>query len=179
MPDPLVDYATAADGFAAVLAAADDLSGSSPCPEWTARDVVDHVLGGARHFTELFGGPVTPTDGDDLPSRYATARADLVAAISAPGAAERLVPSPIGGELPAVVLFGIYTSDTLLHTWDLARATGQDVELDPELLERSWRNVVELDEVLRAPGLFGPKVEVPDDEPTSVQALAFFGRDAR
>ena len=180
MPDALVDFATAADGFGRVLAGCTDLSAPSPCPDWVGQDVVDHVFGGMTLFTERFGGvPADVADDASLTDRYAALRAALVAAISAPGATERMVDSPIGGQLPAGVMFGIYTTDVLLHTWDLAVATGQDAGLDPELLERSWQNALPLDELIRGPGVFGPKVDVGDDAPRDVQALAFFGRDAR
>ncbi len=180
MPDPIADYNTAADGFAAALAGCDDegLSAQSPCPDWKASDVIDHVFGGTAYFTEVFGGTAPQVEGD-LPTRYAALRAAFVEAFAAPGVAERMVPGPLGGDLPAPVMFGIFTTDTLLHTWDLARATGQDAELDVELLERSWQNALPLDEVIRGPGIFAPKVEVADDEPVPVKALAFFGRDAR
>jgi hypothetical protein len=32
----------------------------------------------------------------------------------------------------------IYTNELTVHTWDLARATGQDPEWDPAVLEVSW-----------------------------------------
>lgn len=176
MPDPIADYDRAADGFAAVLAGCgEDLSAPSPCPEWRAQDVVDHVLGGTAHFTNLFGGAVPDVDGP-LPDRYGALRAAIVEAVQAPGAVDKPVPSPIGGELPAGVMFGIFTTDTLLHTWDLAKALGQDVELDPELLERSWQNALPLTDAIRGPGLFGPELAVAEDAPMQAKALAFFGR---
>lgn len=182
MPDPIADYDKAADGFAEALAGCDDPTVQTPCTEWKAQDVIDHVLEGTAYFTGLFGGTVPELDeGTPVVERYAALRAALVAAISAPGAAERMVPSPIGGELPAGVMFGIFTTDTLLHTWDLAAAQSGfgTVGLDAELLERSWQNALPLDEVIRGPGIFGPKVDVGTDAPRDVQALAFFGRDAR
>lgn len=181
MADPFVDFGTAADGFAAVLARCNDanLGMQSPCPDWTAQGVVDHVLTNTARFTSEFGGEV-PDTGDDLAGRYAALRGAMVDALSAPGALDQMTPSPIGGgQLPASLMFGIFTTDTLLHTWDLARAIGDDVELDPELLERSWRNAIPIDDALRAPTFFGPKVPVGEDEPMQTQALAFFGRDAR
>ena len=180
MPDPVADYDTAADSFAAVLGGCGDLSAQSPCEDWKAQDVIDHILGGTAFFSELFGGAVPePVADESLSERYAALRAAIVAAISAPGAADRMVPSPIGGEVPAGIMFGIFTTDTVLHTWDLARSQGQDPELDADLLERSWQNAIPLDDAIRGPGIFGPKVDVGSDAPRDVQALAFFGRDAR
>lgn len=179
MADPIADYRRAADRYAAVLVgAAGDLSGVSPCEGWTGADVVQHVLDGTRGMTEGFGGAPPAVTGDAV-ADYEAARDALAGAAGASGGLERMVPGPIGGELPAPVLLGIFTTDTLLHTWDLARATGQDPALDDDLLERSWQGALPMDEAIRRPGVFGPKVDVGDDAPRDVQALAFFGRDAR
>lgn len=179
MTDPVADYETAADGFAAVLAQCTSLDGKSPCEGWTSKDVIDHVFGGTAGFAEALGGSVPPADDDaDLTSRYEALRNALTEASRQPGALDKMVPAPIGGEIPASMMLGIYTTDTLIHTWDLARATGVDVELDQELLQRSWDGVLPIEELVRKPGIFGPRVEVPDDAPLQDRALGFFGRQA-
>lgn len=55
-----------------------------------------------------------------------------VAAFGAPGALEKIVELPFG-KLPCSVYMGIATTDAFAHGWDLARATGQSTDLDPEL----------------------------------------------
>ena len=178
MPDPVADYETAATGFAEVLAqCGSDLGGDSPCEGWKAQDVVDHVLGGTSHFTAAFGGQVP----DVLPTptcrpRYATLRAALVEACRQPGALDQMVDSPLGGQLPGSVMLGIYTTDTLIHTWDLARAIGVDVRLDADLLERSWEGVKPIEELVRTPGVFGSAVDIDDSAPMQDRAMAWFGR---
>ncbi|MGH9084455.1 MAG: TIGR03086 family metal-binding protein [Acidimicrobiales bacterium] len=177
MTDPIADYETAADGFARVLGQCPgSLDQPSPCEGWKAKDVVDHVLGGTAHFTTGFGGTQPPDSDDDLAARYAALREAFVSACRAPGALEQMVPSPIGGELPATVMLGIFTTDTLIHTWDLARAIGVDVSLDEDLLQRSWDGMIPIESVVRRPGIFGPAVDVPDDAPFQDRAIAFFGR---
>ncbi len=37
------------------------------------------------------------------------------------------------GEVPGQVFIGLRTTDVLTHAWDLAAATGQSTDLDPEL----------------------------------------------
>lgn len=175
MTDQIKDFETAADGFEAVLSAAGhDLSGQSPCTDWTAADVIDHVLGVMAHSTEAFGGSA-PEITDRTVATFRAQRAAVLEAFGAPGASERLVATGIG-DVPAPVQLSICTTDTLVHTWDLARALGRTVELDPELLDRGWKSFAPMDEVLRAPGILGPKVDVPEDSPLQARALAFFGR---
>lgn len=178
MADPIADYTTAADGFARVLAKCESgMDGQSPCEDWTAKDVVDHVFGGTAGFAEALGGSAPPADEtSDVATRYEGLRKALVAAAQQPGALDKMVPSPIGGEVPAGMMLGIYTTDTLVHTWDLAKAVGMEVELDADLLKRSWDGMLPIESIVRQPGIFGPAVEVPEDAPFQDRAIGFFGR---
>ncbi len=68
MSDPIADYNTAADGFAAALdgsTAADGFAAQTPCSDWKVQDVVDHVFGGTAYFTEVFGGAALAFFGRD------------------------------------------------------------------------------------------------------------------
>ena len=178
MSDPIADYERAADGFAAELARCEgNLDAPSPCEGWKAQDVVGHVLGNTTGFARGLGSEVPDTDGD-LTDRYAAARGALVEASRQPGALDKMVPGPLGGDLPAAVLLGIIATDTLIHTWDLAQALGHDVELDADLLQRSWDGLKPMEAMVRQPGVFGPAVDVADDAPFQARALAFFGRQA-
>jgi len=179
MSDPIADYERAADGFAAELGGCEGkLDAPSPCEGWKAQDVVDHVLGNTTGFAQALGGEV-PESGDDDPSaRFAAARQALIDAAQQPGALDKMVKGPLGGDVPAGVLFGIISTDTLIHTWDLGRALGHDVELDADLLQRSWDGIKPMEAMVRQPGVFGPAVEVADDAPFQARALAFFGRQA-
>ena len=180
MSDPIADYERAADGFAAELARSEgQLDAPSPCEGWKAQDVVDHVVGGTMMFARTLGADFPESEaGADLTARFTAARQALVDAARQPGALDKMVPGPLGGDLPAGVLFGIIATDTLIHTWDLARALGHEVELDAELLQRSWDGVKPMESMVRQPGVFGPAVEVAGDAPFQTRALAFFGRQA-
>ncbi|MFL6205226.1 MAG: TIGR03086 family metal-binding protein [Acidimicrobiales bacterium] len=180
MPDPVVDYETAASGFADVLARCsdDDLKMPSPCEGWTAQDVVDHVMGGPAYYAEAWGGagPEVPDDADRA-TRYAAGARALAEVCRRDGVLEQMVASPLGGgEIPAGMMFSILTSDTLIHTWDLARAIDADVQLDQDLLQRTWDGLIPIEEMVRRPEVFGPPVEVDADAPLQDRAMAWFGR---
>ena len=179
MPDAVADYETAASAFAGVLAkCGDDLSVPSPCEGWTAQDVVDHVMGGPPYYTKAWGGEVPAVSDDaDRAERYTAESRALADTCRKPGVLERMVPSPFGdGELPVAVMFGILTSDTLIHTWDLARSIGVDVQLDQDLLQRTWDGMIPIEDTLRRPDVFGPPVDIDDDAPMQDRAMAWFGR---
>ena len=126
MPDPVADYETAASGFAGVLAqCGDDLSdavavrGLDGAGRRRPRD------GRHRRTTRRRGAGRCPTCPTTPTAPPATPRSTAPSPTTCrqPGVLEQMVPSPLGGgEMPAAMMFGILTSDTLIHTWDLARA---------------------------------------------------------
>ncbi len=71
-------------------------------------------------------------------------------------------------------LFGV--GDVLVHTWDLARATGLDERLDPDEVHRLLAAMEPNDEMMRQGTAFGPKVAVGPDADEQTQLLAFSGR---
>ena len=133
--DPLVAHQRAQDTFAHVLVTVtpDQLSSPTPCPEWDVKALVDHVIAGNQRVVERAGGHVAP-----LPEVLdGTHRASAKAAqevFAEPQALTRTYQLPIG-ELPGAAFIELRTSDLLVHAWDLAIATGQPTDLDPELAE--------------------------------------------
>ena len=69
----------------------------------------------------------------------------------------------------------IVTGDVLIHTWDLARATGQDETLDAALVADMWEGMQPMDEMLRASGHYGPKVAVPETADVQTEAHRLHG----
>ena len=69
-----------------------------------------------------------------------------------------------------------YTVDVFLHTWDLARATGQDETLDEGMCRAMLEGMQPMEELLRSSGQYGPRVDVPPDAPVHHQLMGFIGR---
>ena len=65
--------------------------------------------------------------------------------------------------VPATPALGQHTSDPVVHAWDVARATGDTDELDPELAEAAlvW-GCENLEPAFRGQAL-GPDVPVPEN----------------
>ena len=70
-----------------------------------------------------------------------------------------------------------YTNDVFMHTWDLARATGQDDTLDPTLAGELLAGMQPIDAMLRESGQYGPQVPVAEDAPVQDRLMGFIGRD--
>jgi uncharacterized protein (TIGR03086 family) len=95
-----------------------------------------------------------------------------------PATPDMALSNPHIGDVPLdQAIDRFYTGDVFLHTWDLARATGQDASLDPQRCAVILAGMEPLDEVLRQSGQYGPRVPVPDDADVQTKLVAFIGRD--
>jgi len=78
----------------------------------------------------------------------------------------------------AIAMFCL--ADILIHTWDLARATGLDETLDADEVHRFAADMESMDpsmdERMRSSGHYGPRVDVPADSGEQTRLLAFMGR---
>jgi uncharacterized protein (TIGR03086 family) len=81
-----------------------------------------------------------------------------------------------GGEVPVEMALIPRLSDVLVHTWDLARATGGDETLNPETASIVLERLKPNDEILRSTGTFGPKLDPPPGADAAVELLCFTGR---
>lgn len=153
----------------------------SPCEGWTARDIIGHLTEWIRDFFGAQGvdfGPA-PSAADDPVAAWAAVDDALAAALADPAAASRTVEMPFGPQSLAESIDMIVIGDVFTHSWDLARATGLDESLDPDQLQRMLASMSSIpDDVLRADGMFGPRLEVPDDADDQTRFLAFVGRRA-
>jgi uncharacterized protein (TIGR03086 family) len=160
----------------------------TPCASWDVRALANHVVEGANWFAlcvEAGGAPdPDPTKGvdyaaDDLLAAYDQGVAASLAAFGAPGAEERIITLPFG-VLPGAVFMGIATNDVFTHGWDLAKATGQPTDLDPEMAEQILVQVRGfVSDALRGPdgqAPFGPEVEAPPMAAPADRLAAFLGR---
>ena len=153
----------------------------SPVPAWTARDVVGHLVGWFPDF--LAGGagvvlPQGPSVEEDPVAAWRTMSDGVQAVLDDPASADKVLSNPYIGEVPVpTAISRFFTADVFMHTWDLARATGQDETLDPERCAVMLEGMAPLDEMLRQSGQYGPKVEVGDEADVQTRMLAFIGRD--
>ena len=73
-------------------------------------------------------------------------------------------------------LLGALTLDVLVHTWDLARATGGPDRLDPVLCDWAWRDARRTPARQASP-LYAAPVPVPGGSEPQTHLLGLLGRD--
>jgi uncharacterized protein (TIGR03086 family) len=157
-----------------------DWDAPTPVAGWAARDVVRHLCEWFPAFLsagagiELARGP----SPDDDPAGAWQVHSDAVQhLLDDPAASARTLRNPHIGELPLpAAVDRFYTCDVFMHTWDLARATGQDDRLDPELCAELLAGMEQMEEAMRSSGQYGARVPVPDGSSPQTQLLGFIGR---
>jgi uncharacterized protein (TIGR03086 family) len=158
-----------------------DWDAPAPVAGWTARDVVRHLVEWFPGFLAAGGGgelPKGPSADDDPVAAWQVQTAAVQALLDDPASGRRQLVNRHLGEIPldrAIDQF--YTSDVFMHTWDLARATGQDDRLDPGQCAVLLAGMEQMEEVIRASGQYGAAVPVPDGADAQTRLLGFIGRD--
>jgi uncharacterized protein (TIGR03086 family) len=180
MSEIIERYACVADGFGARLngVATDRWSSDSPCVEWTARDVAVHVINTHRRVRAALGDvDYEELDREgDLKAPWASATQGIRAALTDESLASKTVGG-VFGEQPFASLVGrLLCADTLIHTWDLARATGQDDALNEDASAKALEFLTPIDDAIRRPGGFAPKLTPPDGADIQTRLLSFAGR---
>ena len=179
--DPAGRHRAIAGLFSERVRAVDDWDVPAPVDGWAARDVVRHLVEWLPAF--LAGGadvtlPPGPSVDDDPVGAWTTHAEAVQQLLDDPASGTTMLRNPHIGDLPlpqAVDQF--YVSDVFLHTWDLARATGQPDRLDEELANQMFSGMQEHDEMLRASGQYGPRVDVPETADITDKLMGFIGRD--
>jgi uncharacterized protein (TIGR03086 family) len=170
----------AADFTRRALATPDDAwDNPAPCEGWVARDIVEHMTDWMPAVVVEPAGlarPRVPPVADDPLAAWVAFTVAMQEWLDDPDVAAREFETRHGPMRfdDAVALYCI--GDIVMHTWDLARATGQDETLDADEVHRLYEGMLPLDDVLRASGHYGPRVEVPDDADEQTKLIAFSGR---
>lgn len=162
---------------------ADAWGNQTPCADWDVRALVNHLVGENRWIPPLMGGSTVADVGDALDGDLlgddpvAAWHASLQPALDAVAATplDQIVHLSFA-DLPASEYLWQLTADALVHAWDLAHATGEAEVVCGEVVGpvAEWFDGAE--ELYRAAGVIGPRIEVDSPDPFAV-LLGRFGRD--
>ncbi len=165
----------------------DRLADPTPCPGYTVGDLLDHLDGFAVAFTEAAtkagdaSGSAAIGDasrlGDDWRDRIPAELDALAAAWRDPAASEGMTYAG-GFEMPAAEAGVVALEELVVHGWDLAAATGQPFDAEPDALELVMGFFESFPDDPEVRGeAFGAPQPVAADAPLVHRALAVSGRD--
>ena len=165
--------------------APDQRSAPTPCAGWDVATLVDHVHGDISHYIVAAQGgrPDWGAQVDHIGDEWvaeASAAAETLLAAWRAADLDTTVPA-MGGTWPLHRVADQQTTEFAIHAWDLARATGRSVALDPRVGERALafgRDMLRPE--FRGPEgsgkAFGLEVPVESQAPVYDRLAGWFGR---
>lgn len=175
MTDPhesIVVLSRALDQAGDVLTAVhtDQLDRPTPCEDWTVAELVAHLVATPGRFVQMGRGE--EVDWSGRPEA-----ADGVQVAEFRAAADDLIHQWHQRGDTDAPMADWQTAELAVHTWDLVRATGQEVPLDPEVAERGLAFMKQALTADNRGEAFGPQMPVADDAPPYDRLAAWAGRD--
>ncbi|WP_026877176.1 TIGR03086 family metal-binding protein [Jiangella gansuensis] len=158
-------------------ASAGDWERPSPVAEWTALDVVKHLVEWSRGFLAGAEIELPALDvGADPAAAWKQHVTDIQTILDDP--AGRVLKNPHTGDKPVdQAIDEFYTGDIWMHSWDLAMALGREPDLGEERCRAALAAMEPMEQVLRDSGHFGRAVPVARDASAQDKLMAFIGRD--
>lgn len=155
----------------------------STCTDWSVRELSDHLLGGTALTAAVLAGEdararpeYADTPDADIAQTHEMAGRAVLDAVARPVALEQIVQVGFG-PVPGAVAARLCLVETIVHGWDLAASTGQDVSFDDAAVEEALQFSQGLMGQIppdRSP--FDPSHPVADDAPVLDRLVALLGR---
>ncbi|QGU08269.1 Trehalose-6-phosphate phosphatase [Corynebacterium occultum] len=168
-----------AAGMTAEVLRVHDWDAQTPCEQWVARDIICHLCDWYPRNLRLAGVEL------DLRCQAATdpvgAWQELVAKVQLllddPVTAQAVfADGPDRGSTVGAATKGYFLPDVFMHTWDLARSQGHDVELDEDYAQRNLHGLESQGELLQDGGKFGVPQRTPEGASAGLRLMAHVGR---
>jgi len=179
--DPAARHRLVAGVFSERVRGTHDWTAPAPVAGWVARDVVDHLVSWFPGFLAMGSDvrlPAGPPADEDPVGAWQVHADGVQAVLDDPAAADRVFSHVHTGTLPLpTAIDRFYTADVFMHTWDLARATGQDDVLDPTFCGDLLAGMEPIEDLMRGSGQYGDRVPVSDGADVQTRLLGFIGRD--
>jgi uncharacterized protein (TIGR03086 family) len=171
-------FLQAADRFTATVDATTDWSGPSPCEEWTAADVVDHVVDTEREFFDRHGVDLGERPSGEPADVWRAHLAAVRPHVEDEAFGAREFDGFFGRTTIGATLHNFYGFDLVVHGWDLGSANGRPTTFTDADMDAMEAAFVGFGEHAYDEGVFRQPVEVADDAPRQERILARMGRRA-
>lgn len=160
----------------------DQWEASTPCAQWNVRELVQHTVGVMANFaggaagTGIVGDPADFDLGDDPGAACAAAARDCVNNWRQRGELESNIA--LGdNDFPGAIGLNINMLDAYVHGWDVAKATGQDAQLDDALCAGMLAFAQQaIPAAPREGDNFWAVVDTPAEASVADQLLGYLGR---
>jgi uncharacterized protein (TIGR03086 family) len=152
-----------------------DLDKPTPCSDFTIGRLAEHLIGSMVGLGGMAGATVIPAESGAVESRVVLAAQQALEAWRRRGLEGTVKLGD--GEMPAGVAASILSLEFLIHAWDLAVATGQQVKVSDQVANYVLglaRSVIPPQG--RQDGAFDAAIEVGPDAAVLDRLIAYSGR---
>ena len=161
------------------------LDTATPCPDWDLRTLLNHTIlwtsysAERRAHGESVAEELMSKDFTAEPGYAQAYQAQIDKAVDAWSKPEAWTDdrNVMGNATPAADIAAMLIMETVLHGWDVAKATGQDYRCDDDLAHAVLHTVEAQGDMFRQYEGFAAVVPIPDDAPVFDRALGLSGRD--
>lgn len=156
---------------------------ATPCTEWDARTVAQHMLYELLWAADILSGKTVAEvgsqhEGDiigiDIAESWQIALKQTRKALKK---AKLSDTAHLSYGTVSKEFYGLeFATDILLHAWDLGQGIGVTVTFDPKMATILYENALPKEDMIRGSGLFAPSLAVPEGADPQTKLLALFGR---
>ena len=143
----------------------------TPCSEYDCHALAEHLFGSLTRLGAMAGAVVTNPEQGSLENRVSVMTDQVITAWRHYDG-----ETVVDGELPAVAAQTILSIELLLHAWDFAQASGQQVRVSDDLVNYVREPARPIIEGARERGAFGPEHVPAEGAGLLEQFAAFAGR---
>jgi uncharacterized protein (TIGR03086 family) len=148
----------------------------TPCPEWDVQALVRHLMLG--NVMDTSGLLIRPPKHRELLAGFDETAAALVEAFRQPGILDRILEVPFG-RVDGLMALHLRLTELLVHGWDLARATGQQIDFPEDVVAQELGFTARALATIPAPRRpFAPAIAAPPSAPVLDRLVASLGRVA-
>jgi uncharacterized protein (TIGR03086 family) len=149
----------------------DDRVKQTPCADFDCHALAEHLFGSLVSVGGMAGAEIVNPEEGSLENRVSVMAAQAIDAFAAYDA-----PEVVGGGLPTAAAETILSVEFLLHAWDFAQATGQQVRVSDEVVAWVAENAAGIIDGSRDRGAFAAETDAAADASPLDRLAAFSGR---
>ncbi len=153
----------------------DDRPKPTPCAEFSCHELTEHLMTSLVQLGGMAGAEVANPEEGSVENRVSVMAAQAIdgwRGVNLGGT----VPGPGGSEMPASFAASILPVELVLHGWDLAQASGQELHISDEVVTYLRGLAEGLVPGGREGGSFGPEVTPHDGAGAMERLAAYAGR---
>lgn len=163
----------------------EDLEKDSIDKDWKVRDLLNHIISEQLWLPPLLKGKTIAEVGDqfdgdllgsDFKGAWSKAAQEVNEALLKEGALDGVAHLSYG-DFPGEKYASDMLFDLIIHSFDVAKSTGQNTSLDEELVNVAWDYASKNAEEWRKAGALGEKIEVSNDASLQDRLIALSGRE--